>query len=139
MARQDRVDGRSQFFGFGLPPGGYRLYDPFEILCSENGDYPRRVTGCRSIDRRDVGVRVGAAEHRGVEHGRQLHVVEKSALACEQSGVLKPFYRLAGVDHWGLLSVWGTMVSKALPARPGRTDCDGVALVRMLSQMCPPS
>jgi hypothetical protein len=30
-----------------------------------------------------MGVRVGAAEHRGVEHVRKREVVEKSALAGE--------------------------------------------------------
>jgi hypothetical protein len=41
------------------------------------------MTGYYSIDRRDVGMRVGAAEHRCVEHTWQLDVVEKSALAGE--------------------------------------------------------
>ena len=99
------MDGRSQFLGFGLPPGRYGLDYSLEVLCSEHRDHPRHVPGCRRIDRRDMGVRVGAAEHRGVEHAWKRHVVEKSALAGEQSGVLKPFHRLADVDHCGLLSV----------------------------------
>jgi len=77
------MDGRSQFLGFCLPSGGYGLYYPLEVLCSENGDHPRQGTGYCSIDRRDVGVRVGAAEHYGVEHARRRKVVEKSALAGE--------------------------------------------------------
>jgi hypothetical protein len=82
-ARQDRVDGRSQFLSFGLPSGRYGLDDSLEVLGSENGDHSRHVTSCRRIDRHDVGVRVGAAEHRGVEHAWQRDVVEKSALAGE--------------------------------------------------------
>jgi hypothetical protein len=41
------------------------------------------MTGWRSIDRREVGVCVGATEHRGVEHAWQRDVIEKSALAGE--------------------------------------------------------
>ena len=94
------MHGRSQFLGFGLSPGRYGLDNSLEILGSENGDHAGHVTSCGSLDGRNVGVRVGAAEHRGVEHAWQREVVEKSALAGKQSGVLKPFHRLAGIDHW---------------------------------------
>ena len=67
-ARQDRMDGRLQFLCFCFPPGRYGFDHPLEVICGDNCDHPRRVTSRRRLDRRDAGVRVGAAEHRGVEH-----------------------------------------------------------------------
>jgi hypothetical protein len=57
VTRQDRMDGRSQFLGFRLPPSRYGLDDPCELRRRENANHPWHVTGCCSSDRRDVGVR----------------------------------------------------------------------------------
>ena len=111
-ARQDRVDGRAQLLRFGLPPGRQGLDHPLQVIGGDDGDHPRRVAGRCRIDGPDGGVGVGAAQHRRVQHILELEIVEKRTLAGEQSRIFKPFQRLACVNHWGLLSVWGTMVSK---------------------------
>ena len=54
IARQNRMHGRSQFLGFGLPSRRYGLNYSFAVLGSKHGDHSRHVTGCRSIDRRDM-------------------------------------------------------------------------------------
>jgi hypothetical protein len=63
------------------------------------------VAGRGRIDGFDGGVGVGAAQHRRIQHIREREIVEKRALAGEQSRIFKPFQRLACVSHWGLLSV----------------------------------
>jgi hypothetical protein len=64
------------------------------------------VAGRCRIDSPNGGMRVGAAQHRRVQHIREREIVEKRALAGEQARIFQPFQRLAGVSHWGLLSVW---------------------------------
>jgi hypothetical protein len=104
-ARQERVDGRPQFLRFGLPPGGQGLGHLRQVIGRDDGDHPRCVASHCRIDGPDAGVRVGAAQHRCVQHIREREIVEKRALAGEQSRIFKPFQRLACVSHWGLLSV----------------------------------
>ena len=41
-----------------------------------------------SVDRDDAGVRVRAAQHRAVQHARQVHVVHIQALAADEPLVL---------------------------------------------------
>jgi len=88
---EERVDGRAQLLRFGLPPGRQGLDHPLQVLGGDDGDHPRRVAGRGHIDGSDGGVGMGAAQHRRVQHIREREIIEKRALAGEQSRVFKPF------------------------------------------------
>src|SRR5262249_45437863 len=42
---------------------------------------------------------MGTAEHHGVEHVGQLHVIDEGAFPYQERQILKPFHGLAGVAH----------------------------------------
>jgi len=44
-------------------------------------------------------MRMGAAQHRGVQHIRELHVIHKRPFAGQQMQIFKAFHRLARVVH----------------------------------------
>ena len=85
------MDGRAQLLRFGLPPGWQGLDHPLQVIGRDDGDHPRRVAGRCRIDGPDGGVRVGAAQHRRVQHIRECEIVEKRALAGEQARIFEPF------------------------------------------------
>src|SRR4029450_7705700 len=60
---------------------------------------PPHRAGLGAVDGADARMRMGAAEDSGVEHIRELDVVDKGPLAGQQLRVFQPFQRLACVGH----------------------------------------
>ena len=59
-----------------------------EVLGGDHPEHLGVLERLRGVDREDLGVRVGAAQDRAVEHPRQHDVVEVGALAADEARVL---------------------------------------------------
>ncbi len=65
------------------------------FLARHHQQHARQRTRLRHVDPLDARMRPVRAQHRGVSHVRELHVVDVAALAGEQARVLHPLHVLA--------------------------------------------
>ena len=67
-----------------------RLASRIDLGCGEDSGDAGRAFRCRDIDRDEPGVRVRAAHEAGMQHPRQLDVVDVAAVPAEQAFELTP-------------------------------------------------
>jgi hypothetical protein len=72
----------------GLPVGA-------EVACDVGGDHARPLQGLRNVDLQDFRMRYLAAQQSGMQHPRQLDVVDKQRLAGEKPAVFVALDRFA--------------------------------------------
>jgi hypothetical protein len=80
-------------------PGGNIAHDPGNVGTSKYGNHACHCPRRSHVDRADARMRVWTTQYGSVEHIRQLHIVDKCALASHQLWVFTPFYRLACIAH----------------------------------------
>ena len=74
--------------GVGNHPGaGHGVEHSFRVRARINRNHPRGVGGRRSVNARNAGVSVGAAQNGGVDQADQLDVVGVGGLAGDKAGV----------------------------------------------------
>src|SRR5262245_19054061 len=84
------------------------------ILQGEDSHHTRYGERSRGVDSRDPGVRLRAAQDSGVEHGRELDVVDERGLASKKPDVFPTPDRSGDISlgHGFLLSSIITATSK---------------------------
>ncbi len=81
---------RHELVGIGIASRWDVSRHVFQVRCGDHGYHTGSVTGGCRLYRRDRGMGVGTAQHHGVQHVRQHHVVDKLALTGKQAVVFEP-------------------------------------------------
>src|SRR4029077_1143934 len=67
-----------------------RLASRIDLGCGEDSNDAGGALRCRDLDRDEPGVRMRAAHEAGMQHPRQLDVVDVTAVPAEQALELTP-------------------------------------------------
>ncbi len=78
---------------------GVRLGHRLDVLTGVDGDHPGRLAGLGDVEAGDPGVGDRTAQEGGVEHVRQLHVVDVAAPTGQDPPVLDPLHLGAHEPH----------------------------------------
>ena len=89
--------GGPECIGVGNAPGRDVRRHVFQVRGGHHGHHAGGLTGGRHLKRGEDGMGMGTAQHHGVQHTRERHIIDKLALTSEQTVVFKPFQRLTDV------------------------------------------
>src|SRR5262252_9581427 len=93
--------------GQGVKPDGNRFGVRRNILKGEDSRHARYGERSRGIDGHEPGVRLRAAQDSGVEHVRELDIVDERGLASEEADIFPTpdWGPNVGLSHGCLLCV----------------------------------